>query len=85
MHGTFEQPRETRDNKSVYRNKSIAFLALPVLMAIAVIGLAIVNPSVSVWISQAAQAEFGGSVVMPDAAPTQLARPASDLGNAKAN
>jgi hypothetical protein len=33
------------------------------------------QPAASVWISEAAQAEFVGGVDVPDLAPTQLAQP----------
>jgi hypothetical protein len=46
-----------------------------VLLAAALIGLVIWEPTASRWISEAAQAELAGIYVMPEPAPTQLARP----------
>jgi hypothetical protein len=57
MHGTFERSRETRDN--IHRRPAIGFLVVPVLIAVALVGLAITKPVVSRWISEAAQAESG--------------------------
>jgi hypothetical protein len=84
MHGTFEKSREVRDN-NVRRSSGVGFLAVPVVIAVALVGLAIAKPEVSTWIAEAAQAEFAGSVMMPEAAPTQLARPANEVRTVRAN
>jgi hypothetical protein len=84
MHGTFEKSREVRDN-NIGRSSGAGFLAVPVLIAVALVGLAITKPAVSTWIAQAAQAEFADSVIIPDAAPTQLARPANEIRTVRAN
>ena len=84
MHGTFEKSREVRDN-NVPRSSGIGFLAVPVLIAVVLVGLAIAKPAVSTWIAEAAQAEFAGSVMMPEAAPTQLARPANEVRTVRTN
>ena len=84
MHGTFEKSREVRDN-NVRRSSGVGFLAVPVVIAVALVGLAIAKPAVSTWIAEAAQAEFAGSVMMPEAAPTQLARPANEIRTIRAD
>ena len=84
MHGTFERSRDVRDN-NIRRSSGIGFLAVPALIAVALIGLAIAKPEVSTWIAEAAQAEFAGSVTVPEAAPTQLARPANEIRTVRAN
>ncbi len=84
MHGTFEKSREVRDN-NVRRSSGVGFLAVPVVIAVALVGLAITKPEVSTWIAEAAQAEFAGSVMMPEAAPTQLARPANEIRTIRAD
>jgi hypothetical protein len=84
MHGTFEKSREVRDN-NVRRSSGVGFLAVPVVIAVALVGLAITKPAVSTWIAEAAQAEFAGSVMMPEAAPTQLARPANEIRTIRAD
>jgi hypothetical protein len=84
MHGTFEKSREVRDN-NVRRSSGIGFPVVPVLIAVALVGLAIAKPEVSTWIAEAAQAEFTGSVTVPAAAPTQLARPANEIRTVRAN
>jgi hypothetical protein len=84
MHGTFEKSREVRDN-NVRRSSGVGFLAVPVVIAVALVGLAITKPVVSTWIAEAAQAEFAGSVMMPEAPPTQLARPANEIRTIRAD
>jgi hypothetical protein len=82
MHGTFERSRETR-NDDGNRGSGIGFLALPVIIAVAMVALVIAKPEASVWIAQAAQAEAG--FIVPDAAPTQLAQPAGEIRGVKAD
>ena len=83
MHGTFEKSREVRDT-NFRRSSGIGFLAVPVLIA-ALVGLAIAKPAASTWIAEAAQAEFAGRFMMPEAAPTQLARPANEVRTVRAD
>jgi len=83
MHGTFERPRETRD-RSIRRNwGDFRFLAIPTLIAVALVALMITQPDASKWISEATQVEAG--IVMPDDAPTQLARPAGEVRTVRTN
>jgi len=72
MHAPYDRSR-----KSSHRTEpksGVGFLILPVLMAIVLITLAIVHPKASVWISQAVQAEFGGSGIALDM-PVDTAQP----------
>ena len=73
MHGSFE--RSGKSDNGLSRRWGVGFFAFPVLLAVALIGLAILEPAASKWISDAAQAELAGIYVMPEATPTQLARP----------
>jgi hypothetical protein len=82
MHGSLNRSDQNRNRTD--RNWSIGLFALPVLVMIALVALAITKPVASVWISQAAQAEFVGSNA-PDVAPTQLAQPAMQIRTAKAH
>jgi hypothetical protein len=82
MHGSFDRSGET-DN-STYRSWGFGFLALPALLAIMLVGLAIVQPSASNWISEAAQAELAAAILAPDVAPTQLAKPAMEIRTVRA-
>jgi len=84
MHGMFERLRETRNNR-IDSRWGVGVLALPALVAVALIGLAIIQPTASNWISAAAQAEFVGAGFSPEAAPTQLARPTRGMRAARAN
>jgi hypothetical protein len=73
MHGSLD--RSGKSNNRIDRGWAIGFFAVPVLLVIGLIGLAITHPVVSIWISDAVQAEFVGADVVPAVAPTQLARP----------
>jgi hypothetical protein len=78
MHGSLDRP--PRDDQSSYRGWDIKLVALPILLAIALIGLAVSHPSASRWISDAAQAEFVGMDFVPDLAPpTRLAQPTNEI------
>ena len=82
MHGTFD--RSGKSHNRTDRSFSLGLFLLPALLVIALIALAVVQPAASVWISEAAQAEFVG-VNVPDLAPTQLAQPAMRDGTVRAN
>ena len=77
--------RSVQDNDSTRQKCGIGFLAPPVLLAIALIGLAIVQPATSDWIAETVEAEFPGGGVMPDQAPAQLARLAMQIRTVRAN
>jgi hypothetical protein len=78
MHGSFDRSGKKSNNR-IQRSWSFGFFALPVLLAIALIALAIFQPAASDWISQAAQAEFAAPFLAPALVPTQLARPADEI------
>ena len=82
MHGSFDRPSESENR--MQRSWSIGFFALPLLFAIALMGLVIAQPAASNWISEAVQAEFGGGNLTPDIAPVQLARPAMQIRTVRA-
>jgi len=82
MHGPFD--KSGKNENSIYQRWGIGFLALPALLVIALIVLAIVQPAASNWIAETAQAEFTGIGVMPEQVPTQLARPAMELRTVRA-
>jgi hypothetical protein len=81
MHGSFDKPG--KPDNDIYR--SVGFLALPVLIVIALIGLIATQPEGSNWISEAVQAEFVGTDLVPDVAPTQIAKPAIEIRTVRAN
>jgi hypothetical protein len=78
MHGSFDKSDET-DNQ---RSWSIGLFALPLCIAIALVGFVLTHPESSNWISEAAQAEFVG--VDPAPVPTQLAQPTMEFRTVKA-
>jgi hypothetical protein len=82
MHGSFDKSGKADNN--FQPNWSIGFFALPALVAIALIGLAVIHPGASNWISDAVQAEFVGSNSAQEAAPVQLAQPDTAIRTIKA-
>ncbi len=82
MHGSFG--RSGKSDNSLSKRTGIGFFAFPVLLAVALIGLTILQPAASKWISDATQAELAGIYVMPEATPTQLARPDMEVQTVRA-
>ena len=82
MHGTFDRPGKSHSRTD--QGWSLGVCLLPTLLAIALVALAVMQPAASVWISEAAQAEFVG-VNIPELAPTQLAQPAIRDGAVRVN
>jgi hypothetical protein len=74
MHGSFERSGENANR--IQRSWSLGFFALPVVLVIVLVALAMTQPTASNWISEAAQAEFVGTDVAP-VTPTQLAQHSS--------
>jgi hypothetical protein len=83
MGGMFRKSGETVSR--IYRNWGIGIFALPVLIAIALVGLVHTRPAASNWISDAVQTGVAGSKASPDAAPAQLAQPATANRTVRAN
>lgn len=83
MQGSFKKSGET--DYRIYQSRGAAFYALPLLLAVALTGMVITYPAASAWISQGVQAEFAGSDLVPDVAPTQLAKPPAEIKTVRAN
>ena len=81
MHGSLNRSDEKQSRTG--RSWSIGFFALPVLMVITLVALAIIKPAASTWISEAVQAEFVG-MSSPGVVPKELARPAMQIRTVKA-
>jgi hypothetical protein len=81
MHGSLNRSDEKRSRTG--RSWSIGFFALPVLIVIALVALAVIKPAASIWISEAVQAEFVG-MTSPSAVPKELAQPAMQIRAVKA-
>ena len=64
MHGTFDRSGESRNRFD--RSWNVGLFAVPALLAIALVGLAMTQPAASNWISEAAQAEFAGAFMAPE-------------------
>jgi hypothetical protein len=64
MHAPFDRSRKS--DQATEPRSGVGYIILPVLMAILLIALTIVHPKASLWISQAVQAEFGGSGIADD-------------------
>lgn len=83
MHGRVDRPVKRVDRSN--RNPGIGVLALPALLAIAMVALALTEPSASRWISESAQAEFASSILTSEPAPTQIAQPVGTVRTVRAN
>jgi len=84
MHGSLD--KQPKDDQRVHRGWDVKLVALPILIAIALIGMALTHPSASRWISEAAQAEFVGTDLVPDLLPpTRLVQPSNEIRTAKTN
>jgi hypothetical protein len=83
MHGSFDRSGEA--DKGIYRSWRIGYFALPALLVIALVGLAITHPNMSSLISDAVQAEFANAYLAPETAPAQIAQPARAVRTVKAN
>ena len=84
MHGRFDRSGGGTEKASAGYS-SIRLLVIPALLAVALVTLAIKQPNMSRWISDAAQAEFANTGSSPETAPTQVARPAGETRVVKAN
>jgi hypothetical protein len=88
---TVEAPMQGLLDKSgeainrIYQRWGIGVFALPVLLAIALVGLAMTPRAATNWISQATEAEFAGANYRPEAAPALPARPAIEIKTVRAN
>ena len=82
MHGSFDRPGRSEDRGQ--QSWSVGFFAFPILLVIALVGLALAQPAASKWISEAVRAEFGGGSVTPEISPVQLARPTMQIRTVRA-
>ena len=83
MQGLLDKSGETVNR--IYRRWGIGVFALPVLLAIALVGLAMTPRAAPSWISEAAEAEFTGANYRPEAVPAQPAKPAVEIRIVKAH
>jgi hypothetical protein len=78
MHGPFDKSPKGEPN--IYQNWSMKLVALPLLLAIALIGYVVSHPSVVRWVTHGVQAESADTDIGTDRAsskrvaqPTKLA------------
>jgi hypothetical protein len=69
----------------IYRRWGTGVFALPVLVVIALVGLAMLRPVPSNWISDAVKAEFTGASFGPETAAAQPSKAATEIRTVKAN
>ena len=74
MHAPFDRSR----NSDYTTSSGGGFLIVPIVIAIALFALAILEPKTSMWVAEAVQAEFPGSIIADDTSP-QPARPAAPI------
>ena len=75
MHAPYDRSRKS--NQSAFSRSGIGRLVLLALIAMVLAALALVHPKASVWISEAVQAEFAGSIA--DKPSPQTAQPAAPI------
>jgi hypothetical protein len=83
MQGLLDKSGDTINR--VYQRWGIGVFALPVLLAIALVGLAVTPQASPSWISRATEAEFAGVNYRLQAAPAEPAKPVIEIRSAKAN
>jgi hypothetical protein len=72
MHAPYDGSRKSSDRTET--RSGVGFLILSAVVAFVLVALVTLHPKASVWISQAVQAEFGGSGPAEDL-PVQTAQP----------
>ena len=83
MHGSFD--KQPHDDQNTDQGWSIKLVALPLLAVVALIGMVLSHPAAIKWISDAAQAEFVGTDMVPDLAPPmRTAQPRNEARSVKA-
>ena len=74
MHGPFD--KSPKDEPNIYQSWSMKLVALPLLLAIALIGYVVSHPSVVKWMADGVLAEFADTDIgSNDALPKQGAQP----------
>ncbi len=74
MHGPFDENPKSEQN--IYQNWNMKLFALPLLVAIALIGYVVSHPDIAKWVADGVQAEFASTDTAPDlASPTRIAQP----------
>jgi hypothetical protein len=83
MRGSFD--KQPHDDRNADQGWSIKLVALPLLAVVALIGMVLSHPAAIKWISDAAQAEFVGTDMVPDLAPPmRTAQPTNEARSVKA-
>jgi hypothetical protein len=72
MHGPLEKSKGGEPN--IYQNWNMKLLALPLLLAIALIGFAVTHPNVGKWVADGVQAEFSMPDQPRDASSARMAK-----------
>lgn len=74
MHGPFD--KSPKDEPNIYQSWSMKLVALPLLLAIALIGYVVSHPTVVKWVADGVQAEFAHTDIGPnDALSKQAGQP----------
>src|ERR1700731_4772834 len=77
MHGLFRKSGEIANH--IYRRWGIGVFALPVLLAITLVGMAITPRVAPNGMAQAAESDFTGPISRPEPPPAQPERPAIEI------
>ena len=76
MHGPFD--KSPKGEQNIYQNWSMKLFALPLLVAIALIGYVVSHPGVAKWVADGVQAEVASTAPDP-ASPTRIAQPSNQV------
>ena len=76
MHAPYD--KQCKVNDRIAPKSGVGFLILPPVVALVSIALVTFHPKASIWISEAVQAEFGGSGTTEDM-PVQTAQPGMSI------
>lgn len=77
MHGPFD--KNSKGEPNIYQNWNMKLIAVPMLVAIALIGYVVSHPEVIKWVADGIQAEFADSNAGPEGAalPKRVAQPSN--------
>ena len=77
MHGPFD--KYSKGEPNIYQNWSMKLIAVPMLLAIALIGYVVSHPEVVKWVADGIQAEFADGAAGPEGAapPKRVAQPSN--------
>jgi hypothetical protein len=80
MHSRFSRSRSKIDD--FFDKWGFGFVVLPVLLAVAMIAMSVLQPKSSNWVADSVQAELGEKIANPTDAPSQAIKPSGQTQTA---